>query len=406
MVKIPHFEVAAWFDDHAHDAPHDLAGTASATLSIKDLIELSEHSEKTREALDFNLINLNYNSPMRGGHQLRDNLAALYSARSQGVTRDDILTCNAGIDANNIVLTALLGPGDHVVCQYPTYQQLYDVPRSQGVEVSLWRTDPSKKWQVDMEELKTMIKDNTRMIIINVPNNPSGAIIPKPQLEEIIDLAQEKGIIVFCDEAFRPLFHGILPSDDNFPNSAVNMGYKKVVVSGTMSKAYGLPGIRAGWIVSRDPQIIADCFKMRYYTTTTVSQLNEAVAAEALSERCIHALLARNIQYCKQNVEAWQNFIDEHAWACSWVKPVAGTTAMVKFHKMGKPVDDAKFCLVLQEKAGVCLIPGSKCFGDGEHFKGYVRTGVGLDPKQVKAGLVALSKFMEDEFADVAVAAK
>ncbi|ETN38282.1 uncharacterized protein HMPREF1541_06313 [Cyphellophora europaea CBS 101466] len=406
MVKIPHFAVAAWFDENAHDAKHDLAGTASATLSIKDLIEISEHSEKTKEALDFNLINLNYNSPMRGGHQLRDNLAALYSARAGGVTRDDILTCNAGIDANYIVLAALIEPTDHVICHWPTYQQLYEVPRSLGAEVSLWRTDASKKWQLDIEELKGLIKENTKMIIVNVPQNPSGAIIPKPQLEDIIELAEEKGIIVFCDEAFRPLFHNILPSDDNFPNSIVNMGYKKTIASGTMSKAYGLPGIRAGWIVSRDPQIIAQCFKMRYYTTTTVSQLNEAVAAEALSDRCIHALLARNIQYCKTNAEAWQNFIDEHNWACSWVKPVAGTTAMVKFHKMGKPVDDVQLCLALQKKAGVCLIPGSRCFGDGEYLKGYVRTGIGLDPKQVKEGLAALAKFMEDDFADVPVAAK
>lgn len=406
MVKIPHFEVAAWFDDNAHDAKHDLAGTASATLSIKDLIELSEHGEATKNALDFNLINLNYNSPMRGGHRLRDNLAGLYSARAQGVTRDDILTCNAGIDANHIVLAALVEPTDHVICHYPTYQQLYEIPRSLGAEVSLWKTDPSKKWQLDIEELKSMIKENTKMIIVNVPHNPSGAILPKPQLQEIIDLAEEKGIIVFCDEAFRPLFHGILPSDDDFPNSIVNMGYKRTVASGTMSKAYGLPGIRAGWIVSRDPEIIAECFKMRYYTTTTVSQLDEAVAAEALEDRCIHALLARNIQFCKTNVEAWQNFIDGHNWACSWVRPVAGTTAMVKFHKMGKPVDDVKFCLTLQEQAGVCVIPGSKCFGDGEHFKGYVRIGLGLEPNQVKEGLAALTKFMEEEFADVPVVAK
>lgn len=406
MVKIPPFEVAAWFDNNAHDAEHDLAGTASATLSIQDLIDLSENSAATKDALDFSLINLDYNSPMRGGHPLRDNLAGLYSARARGVTRDDILTCNAGIDANHIVLSALIEPSDHVICHYPTYQQLYEIPRSLGAEVSLWKTDSSKKWQLDIEELKSLIKDNTKMIIINVPHNPSGAILPKPQLEEIIELAQEKDIIVFCDEAFRPLFHGITPSDDDFPSSIVNMGYKKTIATGTMSKAYGLPGIRAGWIVSRDAQIIADCLKMRYYTTTTVSQLNEAVAAEALEDRCIHALLARNIQFCKANVEAWQNFIDEHSWACSWVKPVAGTTAMIKFHKMGKPVDDVKLCLTLQEKAGICVIPGCKCFGDGENFKGFVRIGLGLRPEQVQNGLAALTKFMEEEFADVPLAAK
>ena len=136
MVHIEPFKVTSWFDQHAHDAKHNLADTASATLSIQDLIDLSEHGEKTKEALSFNAINLNYNSPMRGGLALRQNLADLYSARAAGVNADDILTANAGIDANHIVLAALVEPTDHVICHYPTYEQLYQVPRSLGAEVS------------------------------------------------------------------------------------------------------------------------------------------------------------------------------------------------------------------------------------------------------------------------------
>jgi aspartate/methionine/tyrosine aminotransferase len=341
---------------------------------------------------------------MRGGLALRENLAGLYSARAAGMTSDDILIANAAIDANHIVLAALIEPSDHVICHYPTYEQLYQVPRSLGAEVSFWKADPSKKWQLDTEELKGLIKENTKMIIINVPHNPSGAIVPKPQLEEIVELAQERGIIIMSDEVFRPMFHSILPSDDDFPPSMVNLGYKKTVVTGSMSKAYGLPGVRVGWIASRDEDIIALCHKMRYYTTTTVSQLTEAVAAEALSDRCIHAILAKNLANCQKNVESWQNFIDDHAWACSWVKPLAGTTAMIKFHKMGKPVDDEQFCLRLQDKAGVCLIPGSVCFGHRSDFRGYVRIGLGLETKGVEEGLVALRKFIEDEYDSVPLA--
>ena len=343
---------------------------------------------------------------MKGGLALRTNLANLYSARAAGVTADNILTANAGIDANHIVLASLVGPTDHIICHYPTYEQLYQVPRSLGAEVSLWKTDPSNKWKLDMEELKGMVKENTKMIIINNPHNPSGAIIPKPQLEQIIEIAQEHDLIIMADEVFRPMFHSILPSDDDFPPSMINMGYQKVVVTGSMSKAYGLPGIRVGWIASRDEEIIAECHKMRFYTTTCVSQLDEAVAAEALSDRCIHAILARNIANCQKNVEAYQNFIDEHIWACNWVKPRAGTTAMIKFHKMGKPVDDEKLCLQVQEKAGVCLAPGSVCFGDRTNFKGHVRVALGSDPSGVKEGLAALTKFMEDDYEGVPLAAK
>jgi aspartate/methionine/tyrosine aminotransferase len=406
MVQITPFAVTQWFDLHAHDAKYNMAATASATLSIQDLLDLSEDRKTTEQALSFNAINLDYNHPMRGGQALRENLAALYSARAQGVTPEDILIANAAIDANHIVLATLVGPSDHVICHYPTYEQLYQVPRSLGAEVSLWKTDPSSKWQLNMDELKAMIKDNTKMIIVNNPHNPSGAIIPKPQLEEIVELAEEKGIIIMSDEVFRPMFHSVLPSDDDFPPSMVNLGYKKTVVTGSMSKAYGLPGIRVGWIASRDQEIIAACHKMRYYTTTCVSQLDEAVAAEALSDRCIHAILAKNIASSQANVELWQNFIDEHNWGCTWVRPRAGTTAMVKFHKMGKPVDDEKLALMLQDKTDICVIPGSVCFGDREHFKGHVRIGLAIKTEEVKAGLAALRKFMEEEFEHVPLAPK
>ncbi len=395
-----------WFDKHAHGAQYGLAGTASAPISLQDLINISEHKEASEKALSLSEINLDYGSPMTGSPALRQNLANLYSARAQGVTERDILTANAGIDANHIALTALIDATDHVICHYPTYEQLYQVPRAIGAEVSLWKADPSNKWQLDIEELKGMIKANTKMIIINNPHNPSGAIITKPQLDEIVEIAEEKGITILSDEVFRPLFHSILPNDDNFPPSAINLGYKKVVVTGSMSKAYGLPGIRVGWIASRDEEIIAACQKMRYYTTTCVSPLTEAVAAEALSDRCIHALLAKNIGNCQANLKAWQNFIDNHNWACSWVPPVAGTTAMVKFHKMGKPVDDEQFCLMAREKASIGLIPGSVCFGDRVNFRGHVRIGLGLDPTKVKEALAVLATFIEDKYENVPAAPK
>ena len=343
---------------------------------------------------------------MKGGHAVRENLAGLYSARGSSVDKEDILITNAAVDANNIVLSALIGPDDHVICHYPTYEQLYQIPKSLGAEVSLWKTDASKKWQLDIDELKSMVKGNTKMIIINNPQNPSGAIISKGVLDSIVEVAAEKGIIIFSDEAFRPLFHGILPSDDDFPPSAINLGYQETIVTSTMSKAYGLPGVRIGWIASKDRQIIDTCYKMRLYTTTTVSQLDEAVAAEALSDRCIHAILARNIKNCLANTNAWQSFVDEHNWAAQWVRPVAGTTAFIRFHKMGKPVDDEKFCLQVEEKAGVVMIPGSKCFGDQTDFKGYVRVGLGIEPEKVKAGLAALAKFIEDEYENVPTTSK
>lgn len=118
MVHIASFEVTAWVEEHAHGVKHDLAGSACALLSIKDLIEPSRQSDETKRALD-----LDYNSPMQGGYKLRDSLAALYPRpahrnRQHPVTRENILTCNAGIDANHIMLAGLIGSEDLVICHY------------------------------------------------------------------------------------------------------------------------------------------------------------------------------------------------------------------------------------------------------------------------------------------------
>lgn len=354
--------------------------------------------------MSLNSVKLTYGQPMRGGDGLCESLASLYSARQAGITKEDILTTNGGTAANHIVLSALLSPDDHVICQYPTYEPLYQVPKSLGAEVTFWKADPGQKWQLNIDELRTLLKPNTKLIIINNPGNPTGAIVPKPVLEQILDVAEEKNLTVLSDEIFRPLFHSILPSDDDFPPSAINVGYKKVVVTGSLSKPYSLPGIRAGWIASRNKDILEACRRMKQYTTFTVSRLDEAVAAEALSDRCIHALLARNIRLCQTNLELMQGFIEQHNWACSWVKPVAGATAMVKFHKMGKPVHDEDFCAKLQEKAGILLCPASLCFGGNADFRGYVRVGLGADHAGFKAGLEALARFMEEEYDSVSTA--
>lgn len=390
-------------DEYETTAKYNIAETCAASISIDDLLELSENKQQSQEALQTTKRKLTY-GPIRGSDDLRKNLASLYSARASGLTPDGILITNGAIAANFLVLYTLVAPGDHVICQYPTYEQLYQVPASIGAEVSLWKMNPSNKWKLDVEELKSMTKENTKLFILNNPNNPTGAIIPKPQLEAIIEYAQEKGIMILCDEVYRPVFHSILPSSDDFPPSAINMGYENVIVTGSFSKAYSLAGIRTGWIVSKNQAVIEEIAHLRHYTTISVSQLDQAVAAEAVSDRCVHGLLSRNIQLARQNLELLANFIEEHSWACSWVRPVAGTTCLVKFHKMGKPIDDVKFCQVLQEKTGVMFVPASRCFGGGNDFKGHVRIGFVPEHNVVKEGLNALKLFMEEEYADLPTA--
>ena len=176
------------------------------------------------------------------------------------------------------------------------------------------------------------------------------------------------------------------------------------MATGSLSKAYALAGIRVGWIASRSPQIIEICASARHYTTISVSQLDDQIASFALSADCIHNLLSRNIKLAKTNLTMLENFIEQHRWACDWTKPIAGTTAMVKFSKQGQEVDDVAFCKSLLEKAGVMFSPACLCFGDGQYFKGYVRIGYVCETEVLERGLVELRAFMKGAFQHVPLA--
>lgn len=231
------------------------------------------------------------------------------------------------------------------------------------------------------------------------PQNPTGQVLPKSLLYKIIELAESKNITILSDEVYRPLFHGTSPLDPEFPPSVLSMGYRNAIATGSMSKAYSLAGIRVGWIASRNPDIIEQCASARDYTAISVSQLDQQVAAFTLSPNVIHSLLGRNIQLAKANLELLERFVIKHDEYCSWTKPIAGTTAFVKFERDGKPIDAEVFCKALQEKTGVMLLPGA--YGFGESFRGYVRIGYVNRTEIVKEGLEELRKFMRKEYDDL-----
>lgn len=369
----------------------NIAETCAASLSINDLTKLCE-DPSSPSPLDLNE-KLNYGS-IRGSPALRGRLAALYAGRiHQPLTEDNILITPGAIAANFLLLYSLIGPGDHVICVHPTYQQLYSVPEQLGAEVALWKLRREKKYIPDMEDLQRIVKPSTKMIIINNPNNPTGATIPKSVLTDLIEFAKKRDIIILSDEVYRPLFHGISPVDNDYPPSLVSFGYEKAIVTGSMSKAYSLAGIRVGWIACRSKEIIEQIAAARDYTTISVSKLDEAVAAYALGPSVIHALLSRNIKLAKTNIALLETFVKDHSSLCSWVKPTGGTTAYVKFLSKpnGPPIDDVQLCVDMLEKTKVLLVPGSKCFG--EVFKGFVRIGFVCETSVLQEALAKMKEY-------------
>ncbi|TKX21032.1 aminotransferase-like protein 5 [Elsinoe australis] len=393
MVKIEPFH---WMDEYETIAKYNIAETCCASISVDELAQLSD--SKPDKVIDTSTA-LTYGD-IRGSTALRNNLARLYSSKvGTPLPPDNILIQPGAISANFLVFDALIGPGDHVICHYPTYQALYEVPKSLGAEVDLWKADPNNGWKLDMEVLEKLIRPNSKMLVLNNPQNPTGAVIPKSQLEKIILLAQEHDLLILSDEVYRPLFHGITPMDPEFPSSILSMGYKGTIATGSLSKAYSLAGIRCGWIAARDRSVIEEIAKVRDYTTISVGILDQQVAAFALSQETIHNLLSRNIQLAKTNLELLEKFIIKHDEYCSWTKPVAGTTAFVKFERDGKPIDAVALCKTLMDKTGVMLVPGDRCFGD--EFRGYVRVGYVNHTETLREGLDKLRVFMRKEYDDI-----
>ncbi|KAM0459924.1 hypothetical protein ACHAO4_002050 [Trichoderma viride] len=370
MVRFQRFEVEQWMDDYeTTPGVLNIAETCVESVSIDQLVQLS--NDKAANPLQTSTV-LTYGA-IRGSPTLRERIASLYEGEQ--VSSDNVLITQGAIAANFLVFYGLVGPGDHVICVYPTYQQLFSVPESLGAEVSLWRLHAENGFLPDMGELEQLAKENTKMIVINNPNNPTGVSIPRDLIGKIVDFARARDIIVLSDEVYRPLFHDGIENNPNMPPSVADLGYEKAIVTGSLSKAYSLAGIRVGWIASRDKAIIERLAEARHYTAISVSQLDDQVASYALSPAVRGPLLKRNIDMAKRNAGMVKAFVEQHRAICSWVAPTAGTTAFVQFRSEGKPVDDVAFCRDVLDKTKVFFVPGSHCFGRGEDFAGYVRVG-------------------------------
>ncbi|KAH0530076.1 hypothetical protein TsFJ059_004748 [Trichoderma semiorbis] len=370
MVRFQHFEVERWMEAYEFTpGVLNIGETCVESVSIDQLAQLSgdkgELPPRTSTVLIYGAI--------RGSSTLRETISTLYE--DEQIAPENVVITQGAIAANFLAFYSLIEPGDHVICVYPTYQQLYSVPESLGAEVSLWRLRPEQGFVPDMDELEKLAKANTKMIVINNPNNPTGVPIPRDVVYKIVDFAKARGIMILSDEVYRPLFHNGLEDNAEMPPSVADLGYDKAIVTGSLSKAYSLGGIRVGWIASGDKAIVERLVEARHYVTISVSQLDDQVASYALSPTVRGALMKRNIQQAKHNADMLKAFVEAHSSVCSWVAPTAGTTAFIQFHVGGKPVDDVAFCRDVLDKTKVFLVPGSRCFGHDQDFAGYVRVG-------------------------------
>jgi aspartate/methionine/tyrosine aminotransferase len=374
-LQVEPFLLERWMTRHETHVRYDIAEVGKLPLSINDLLDFGPDGGRAATLDRLLSLPLGY-SEARGTEQLRAQLAATYARGGA----DHILVTTGAIEANFLLFNVLLSRGDHMVAPYPAYQQLYSVPRAIGCDVSLWRVGPETGYRYDVDALERLISPRTRVIVVNTPHNPTGAMLSPGDARRVYDLAASIGATVIGDEAYRWL---AVPDGAPFADPMFDMGEHGISV-GTLSKPFGLPGLRIGWIAG-PPDLVQKCWGLRDYITLSPGKLNDALACLALTHR--EHIIARNTRIIEANLAVAARWIAERSSFLSWTAPRGGLLALLEYDL---PIDSLPLADLLATKYSVMLAPGS-AFGYEKHL----RLGIGQRPDIFAKGLEEAGKCFE-----------
>lgn len=372
-MDIKTFKVERWMDDYETKCKYNLAETCIDSLTVREIIEMAglDVAEYMSELAD---TRLTY-SHIGGSPELLSGIAGLYS---DVIGPENVIPMHGAIGANHHILMTLIDPSDNMVSVMPTYQQHYSIPESIGAEVRILNLNMENHFLPDIEKLKELVDENTKMITMNSPNNPSGSLIPKDVMEQVIEVARSVGAYVLCDEVYRGI-----SEDGSYMFSVADL-YEKGISVGSMSKCWSMAGVRLGWIVTRDMDLIHRCHERRDYDTISCAVIDDKLAALALANK--DKIIERNraiLNTNRQILDDWVNATPE----VYYQRPVAGTTALVYYKK---DMPSRELCDRLIKETGVLFTPG-ECF----EMEGSVRIGYAFDSKVLQEGLDLFADFLK-----------
>lgn len=358
-MNIAPFETEDFYARYEFTAPYLLSNSDCESITIAELLELSGRS---LDALGST--KLGY-TESQGHPELRRAIAD----EGENVSADDVLVLNAPIEGIYIAMSAVLSQGDRAVVLGPCYDALRNLPEHVCENVEMWMLrETASGWSLDFQRLDELLAPPTKMLVVNFPHNPTGFLPTRAELSEIVERARERGVWLFSDEMYRGLE---LEGVEALPTAAEI--YDRAIVLSGLSKSYGLPGLRSGWLVVRDRPLFEHILNWKYYTSICPPAPVELLALAALEVR--DELWDRNRRRVEDNVEHAKAFFDRWKDFFEWRAPRAGPVALVG---IGVP-SATKYCHRLAKEAGVVLLPSSFLgYGDG-----HVRFGLGRD------GLVA-----------------
>ena len=348
-MKIAPFKLERYFARYEFDVDYVLCASDCESLSVGDLLALEPGAAER-----FQQHWLGYTESL-GSPTLRQEICRLYTT----IAPEQVLVHAGAEEAIFLFMQAALDAGDHVIVHWPCYQSLHEVARSLGCTVTRWEAREENGWALDLDKLRALLRPNTRAVVVNTPHNPTGYLMDHETYRVLHTLAQEREVVLFCDEVYRESEHDPadrLPAGCDMGDHAVSLG--------VTSKTYGLAGLRIGWIATHNAELYRRMAALKDYTTICSSAPSEFLAELALRHR--ERLAARNLAIIARNLELLDAFFARRADRFAWQRPRAGAIAFPRL--LGEqPIET--FCDELVRAASVLLLPGTLYGHPGNCFR-------------------------------------
>lgn len=365
-MELPKAELEHWMREFYFTCQFDLGSSGVQTYTFGDIRNILEIPQNEIDAVVFD------DSLTKGGLSLRTAIANRWGTGDP----EKIMVTNGSNEILYLLLNTLLKQGDEVVVLDPIYHALSTVAESAGCQMIRWKLRPESHFKPNIEELEHLITPRTRLVCVNFPHNPTGISITHEEQKTLLNIVSKVGAYLIWDAAFEEM------TDHPLPNPQLE--YEHAISVGTLSKGYGLPGMRIGWCFS-SPEVLEPCIQLRDYTTLYVSPLLEFLAQKAIEQA--DKLLRPRMDEAKTNMKILEKWIQTHQTYVDWVRPQGGVTCLINL--LG--IDDTElFCRSLMANYNVMLVPG-KCFEQPN----YVRLGYGCSTKDFEEGLKRFSEHLK-----------
>lgn len=353
-MKIQNFKLERYFAKYEFSTKYLLSSSDCDGFAMNDILSCANPNELKL----WDELKLGY-TDSKGDPMLREAISQYYN----NAPIDDIIVGSPG-ELNYITMNFLLKPEDHIVSISPSYQSLYQIAKTIGCEVRYWKPNP-ENWEFDITDLEKQIKPNTKLIIINFPHNPTGSYLKKSEFLKIIEIAKKQDCYLFSDEMYHKL---MITDKEELP--PVYCLYEKGISLWGTSKSFGMAGLRTGWIVSKDKELIKGIEAYKDYLSICNSAPSEILSIIALNH--IDVFLQKNIRKIKKNIELFNAFVNKHQDIIRFIPPSAGSTAFIKLNISKSALE---FSEQLVQECGIMTVPAEMFEFEGK----FIRIGFGRE---------------------------